>query len=87
MDIIFDPKTNALNLRKHGIDLAEVEGVFYDPTAITIEDSDHGEQRFVVLGTDGFGRILVVVYTYRGEGIRVISARRAEPHERRQYEG
>lgn len=87
MDIIFDPKKSAINLRKHGIDLAEVEGVFYDPMAITVEDADHGEQRFVVIGADGFGRILVVAYTYRGEAIRLISARRADPKERRQYEG
>jgi uncharacterized DUF497 family protein len=87
MDITFDPRKNRINLRNHGIDLADVEGVFHDVFALTREDKDHDEARFVTLGADGFGRLLVVVYTYRGENeIRVISARRAEPHERRCYE-
>jgi uncharacterized DUF497 family protein len=87
MRITFDPNKNHLNIRAHGIDLQDVEGVFFDVFALTREDKDHDEARFVTLGTDGFGRLLVVVYTYRGEDeIRVISARRAEPHERRYYE-
>ena len=59
-----------------------------DSHAITITDdeSDPGEQRFVTLGMGAAGRLLVVVYTYRGENIRIISARPAEPHEREQYE-
>ena len=44
------------------------------------------EQRFVILGADAAGRILVVVYSWRGDDIRLISARRAEPHEREEYE-
>lgn len=88
MDIEFDPAKNKANLRKHGIALADVEGVFYDPQAITIEDTDHREQRFVTLGLDGLGRLLVVCYSYRDEAsIRIISARKAEPHERKTYEG
>ena len=76
------------NIRKHGVDLADVEGVFYDPAAITIEDRDHGEQRFVTLGMDGSGRLLVVCYAYQDEAtIRVISARKAQPHECDDYEG
>lgn len=87
MEITFDPAKNRVNTRKHGIDLADVEGVFYDLNAITIEDRVHSEQRFVTLGMDGFGRLLVVCYTYRGDIIRAISARKAEPHERKAYEG
>jgi uncharacterized DUF497 family protein len=87
MNIEFDPAKNAVNIRDHGIDLAEVEGVFYDEYALTMEDRDHEEQRFVVLGMDGFGRVLVVCYTYREPDIiRIISARKAEPRERGQYE-
>ncbi|MDR1349681.1 MAG: BrnT family toxin [Zoogloeaceae bacterium] len=87
MKITFDPAKNRINIRKHGIDLSEVEGVFFDEFAHSMEDRDHAEARFVVLGTDGFGRLLVVAYAWRGEAeIRVISARRAEPHERRIYE-
>lgn len=87
MNITHDPVKNKVNLQKHGIDLTDVEGVFYDELAITLEDRDHDEERFVTLGIDGFGRLLVVAYHYRGESeIRVISARPAEPHERRIYQ-
>ena len=87
MEIEFDPAKNKANIRVHKINLAEVEGVFYDQNAITVEDMDHSEQRFVTLGMDEFGRILVVCYTYRSESvIRLISARKAEPHERKDYE-
>jgi len=87
MDIAYDPVKNAVNRRKHGIDFAEVEGVFFDDNAITIEDCDHDEERFVTLGQDSLGRVLVVAYHYREpECIRVISARLAQPHERRTYE-
>jgi hypothetical protein len=62
--------------------------VFYDPYAITIEDRDHKERRFVTIAMDGFGRLLVVCYAYRGETtIRLISARKAESRERKIYEG
>lgn len=88
MQISFDPEKDYINRRDHdGISLAEVDAVFFDPFAITVEDRDHAEERFVTLGTDGFGRLVVVAYCYRGEDeIRVFSARHAEPHERRVYE-
>jgi uncharacterized DUF497 family protein len=55
--------------------------------AVTIEDTRHGEQRFVTVGSDLLGRILIVVYAYSGEEeIRLISARKATPRERRVYE-
>jgi uncharacterized DUF497 family protein len=44
------------------------------------------EQRFVTLGVGALGRLLVVVYIWRGENIRIISARPAEAHERSEYE-
>jgi uncharacterized protein len=53
---------------------------------IVDDESDPVEQRFVVLGAEAAGRILVVVYSWHGEDIRLISARRAEPHEREEYE-
>jgi uncharacterized DUF497 family protein len=86
MKITFDPAKNITNLRKHKVSLADCEGVFYDPRALTREDTDHDELRFVTLGMTQAGELWVVAYTYRGEDIRVISARRAEPRERRQYE-
>ena len=58
------------------------------PEAITVADdeSDPNEQRFVALGVGATGRLLVVVYTWRGENIRIISARPAEPREHEEYE-
>ena len=68
--------------------MPEAIPVFDDPCAITVTDdeSDPGEQRFVTLGVGATGRLLVVVYTWRGENIRIISARPAEPLEREEYE-
>ena len=74
------------NLRKHGIDFADAVSVFSDDLALTIPDERFDEERFVTIGLDGFGRVLVVVYTLRGEAIRVISARKANRQERQQYE-
>lgn len=77
-----------INFRKHGVRMPEAILVFDDPHAITITDdeSDPGEQRFVTIGMGAMGRLLVVVYTWRGENIRIISARPAEAHEPDQYE-
>ena len=76
------------NFRKHGVRMPEAIPVFDDPYAITLadEESDPGEQRFVTVGLGALGRLLVVVYTWRGENIRIISARPAEAHEREEYE-
>ena len=64
--------------------LPEAIPVFDDPFAITVTDdeSDPNERRFVTLGLGAAGRLLAVVYTWRDENIRIISARPAEPHER-----
>jgi len=76
------------NYEKHGVRFSESLPVFEDDYAITItdDDSDPGEQRFVSMGTGVKERVLVVVYSYRGRNIRIISARLAEAHERSQYE-
>lgn len=81
------PKAEA-NFRKHGVRFSEAVPLFEDDFAITIEDreSDPEEQRFVSIGAGAKNRIIVAVYCYRGENIRIISARLAEPHERNQYE-
>jgi len=77
-----------INFRKHGVRMPEAIPVFDDPYAITIADDESGppEQRFVTLGIGATGRLLVVVYTWRGQNIRIVSARRAEAHERERYE-
>lgn len=74
------------NVQKHGVLFADTFAVFEDPNAITIEDFAQGEQRYVTIGMDAFGRILVVVYTWRNENIRIISARKAVRFEVKQYE-
>lgn len=88
MKVVWDTKKAAANIRKHGgIEFSHAATVLDDPMAITIEDQRHGEERFVTVGTDLLGRVLVVVYAYAGdEEIRLISARKASPKERRFYE-
>ena len=88
MAILWDTGKATSNVAKHGVRFADAALVFDDPVAITVVDdeSDPIEQRLVVLGADSAGRILVVVYIWRGDDIRLISARRAEPHEREEYE-
>ena len=87
MTIVWDPKKAQINLRKHGIEFSHAATILDDPMALTIEDRRHAEQRFVTVGTDLLGRILVVVYAYDDkEHIRLISARKASPNERKQYE-
>ena len=86
MSYEWDPKKAASNLRKHDIDFADAVTVFEDELALTIDDDDPDEKRFVTIGMDALARILVVVYTWRGENIRIISARNGTPSERRAYE-
>lgn len=83
----WDASKNEANIRKHGIRFADAANVLEDEFAITVLDDASGEQRFVTIGLDASARILVVVYSYRGENIRLISARPAAAHERDQYTG
>ncbi|MFO7655323.1 MAG: BrnT family toxin [Candidatus Krumholzibacteriia bacterium] len=87
MRIEWDPRKAAANLRKHGVRFSDAEAVLFDPVALTRDDpGSRREARFVTVGTDVLGRVVVVVYTYRGEAIRLISARRATGREWAQYE-
>jgi uncharacterized DUF497 family protein len=87
MDFQFDPAKAAGNLSKHGVSFADAEAVFMDPLALHRIDPDaEGEERFVAIGAGNTCHLLVVVYTLRGEAIRLISARRATPVEIRAYE-
>ena len=86
VDIEFDPSKARANLHKHKVSFAHAEQALRDPLALTIEDPDsEGEQRFVTLGADALGRILLVVHTPRGDCTRLISARRASKGEVEQY--
>jgi uncharacterized protein len=87
MNFEWDPSKQRTNLRKHGIELADAVAVFQDSQAVTVEDRAHHEQRFVTIGLDAIGRVLIVVYVYREPAtIRIISARKADASERKYYE-
>ena len=83
----WDPAKARSNLTKHRINFAEATAVFEDPRGLTRDDPHPREDRFVTLGLDGLGRLLVVCWTPRGkDDIRIISARRATRSESLQYE-
>ena len=74
------------NLDKHGIDFADAATVLNDEMALTVPDEASTEERYVTMGTDALGRVLVVVYTWRGARVRLISARKTTRSERKEYE-
>lgn len=76
------------NALKHGITFEEAVTVFADPYLLFTEDSRHsqGEEREWAIGAAENGSIVVVVFTMRGEQIRIISARKATTRECQQYE-
>jgi hypothetical protein len=82
----WDPEKAAANLRKHGVDFADAETALRDEMGMTMPDDDPEGQRFVALATDALGRLLVVVYEWRDDDVRLVSARKANRSERRYYE-
>ena len=67
MEYEWDPDKATINLRKHNVDFADAVGVFDDPRALSMPDPAPHEERFIAVGMDLLGRVLVVVYTHRGE--------------------
>ena len=87
MDVSWDPKKAESNYRKHRVRFSDAETVLFDQLALTLKYQDvDGEQRFATVGSDAIGRIIVTVYAYRGDTIRLSSARKATATERKQYE-
>jgi len=86
--VVWDPAKAILNLRKHGVDFEEAATVFRDPLLLVLPDLEHSqvEERWIALGRSVRQLLLVVVHTEDPRTIRIISAREAEPRERRQYE-
>ena len=84
----WDETKSKANLRKHGVSFNEAATVLGDELSLTVFDdrSDQEDPRWATVGTSRTGRLLVVVYTERGDRVRIISARPATPRERRQYE-
>jgi hypothetical protein len=86
MRVVWDPQKARTNCLKHGVRFSDAEGVLFDPNALSREDrSAEGEIRYVAMGLDYVGRVVVVVYAPRGTDIRIISARRATRRERNDY--
>ena len=88
----WDPAKEAKNIRKHGVNFRQAATVFRDPNQITIYDEEHSEKenRWITLGLDERGILLVVVHNFRQveEGVyelRIISSRKATAREQRQY--
>jgi uncharacterized protein len=85
----WDPAKSASNRRKHGVSFGEARTVFQDDEALLLDDPDHSEleDRFILLGVSAALRMLVVCHCTRKAGtvIRIISARKANRHEQRQY--
>jgi uncharacterized DUF497 family protein len=83
----WDPAKARANFEKHGILFADAVASLEDDLALTVRDPFSGEEdRWIILGKDAVGRLLVVVYTWRGDRVRLISARLATPREKSQYE-
>jgi uncharacterized DUF497 family protein len=87
MDVEWDSRKAAANRKKHGVDFADAVTALHDEVALTIKDESTDEERFITTGTDALGRLLVLIYTWRSDRLRLISARKATGRERRQYEG
>jgi len=89
----WDPTKARDNVKKHKVTFQQAATVFHDPYAISVFDKDHSqmEDRWITLGRDSRGIIIVVYHTFRQSDevsafIRITSARKATKKERQQYE-
>jgi len=83
----WDPAKARANFAKHGVRFADAVTVLEDDLALTMLDpSSDLEERWITLGRNALGRVIVVVYIWRGENVRLISARPATAREKSQYE-
>jgi hypothetical protein len=84
----WDSEKAEQNLRKHGVSFGEAATVLGDPLSTDRPDPDHSEteERLLLFGRSSAGRFLIVSLTYRGDTVRLISARLMTPRERRSYE-
>ena len=87
MSYQWDPAKARANFAKHGIHSADATATLEDELALTIRDPfSSSEERWITIGMDSLGRLLVVIYTWRGDDVRLISARAATSREKLQYE-
>ena len=87
MQFEWNPIKARQNLKKHGVSFDQAVTAFYDPLSATFDDPDHSidEQRCITVGLSSKGRLLVVAHVERGENTRIISARPATAHERKNH--
>ena len=86
METNWDPAKARANLARHGVAFEDAELALTDPAGLTREDPNaRGEARFLTVGADALGRIVAVVYAYRGDDVRLISARPATRREKEAY--
>ena len=85
---VWNPRKAVANEKKHGVGFPEATTVFDDTLSLTISDPAHslGEERYLLLGMSSRRRLLVVAHLEKGESVRIISVRRANRRERRDYE-
>lgn len=88
LQVEWDVRKAASNLRKHGVSFEEAKSVLDDPLSQFVPDHDHsvGESRFCAVGRSADGRTLVIICAERGEKTRILSARPATAWERKIYE-
>jgi uncharacterized protein len=88
VDFEWDPNKARQNRRKHRVSFQEAASIFGDPFALTYPDPDHSlmERRFITVGMSSARRVLIVAHADRGANIRIISARKTTPQERKVYE-
>ena len=88
---VWDDDKHIINKRKHGVSFEEAGSVFDDEYAIYFEDDahSHDEDRFLIIGVSKFERLLLVCHCYREDDtvIRIISARKANKAETKEYGG
>ena len=89
LEFTWDSQKAQINRQKHGISFEEAQSAFYDENARVIYDPDHSQQedRFILLGMSDYYRLLIVCHCYRENDtiIRIISARKANKSEQKQY--
>ncbi|MCC7019665.1 MAG: BrnT family toxin [Ardenticatenales bacterium] len=89
MTLEWDDAKAAANVAKHGVSFEEAATVFDDPLFVEFFDPDHaeGEDRYLIVGLSGQGRLLIVAYAERADAVRLISARTVTRKEKEAYEG